>query len=522
MLSTSNGMSRRSFVGGSVATGSLLAMLPGAKVVYAQGQRILKARLARDITILDPGYMVGGAEIAVQYTVNPRLAHVVKDGDTFTWAPTEYMKSLTQDDPTTISFELLPGFMWTNGFGEFTAEDVKYSLERMLVSDWKDKWLALDSVELTGKYSGTIKLKHPSPAIWLTTIAAGAGCLVCKAATESVGGQYTTEIPASCGPYMIDKWTPKQKITFVRDPAWIGPEPEFDAVEYILVDDNTAAELAFEAGEVDITLVAVSSLPRYTQNPPPGVSVTVAGHLQYAWVGMNTEHPKLQDIRVRQAIQRAVDVDSIVEAAYFDNAPRSYGIVPPGVFGSRSSAGFSRDIDAAKALIAEAGAAGLELELKTLNQQDRLVAAQIIQANLAEIGITVKVIPLDSGPFWSLGRESKGDDWMDAQLWIMRFGGALDPADYFQWFTKEQIGNWNWERWTTDEFNTVYAALAQEADDSKRLGMITRLQEIMDESAAYVWLQHEPEAFVHRDTLDPVIVPTGEYDFRRFGGQQSG
>ena len=517
MLSKTNGMSRRGFVAGAIAATPALSMLAGAKVVHAQGNRVLKARLQRDITILDPGYMVGGSEIAVQYAVMPRLATIVKENDTFTWAPSEYMASLVQDDPTTISFELKPGFMWTNGFGEFTAEDVKYSLDRMLVSDYKDKWIALDSVELSGKYSGKILLKHPSPSIWLVTIAAGAGCLVCKAATESVGGKYTTEIPASCGPFMIENWTPKQKITFTRDPAWAGPEPEFDKVEYILVDDDTAAELAFEAGEVDITAVAVSSLPRYTQDPPPGTKVTVAGHLQYAWVGMNTEHPKLQDIRVRQAIQRAVDVDSIVEAAYFDNAPKSHGIVPPGVFGNRSAASFERDIAAAKALIDEAGATGLELELKTLNQQARLVAAQIIQANLAEIGVTVKIIPLDSGPFWSLGRESKGEEWRDAQMWIMRFGGALDPADYFQWFTREQIGNWNWERWTTDEFNEIYAALSQEADDDKRLGMISRLQEIMDESAAYVWLQHEPEAFVHRDTIEPAIVPTGEFDFRRFG-----
>ena len=491
-------------------------MLPGARVVHAQGARILKARLQRDIEILDPGYMVGGAEIAVQYTVMPRLAHVVSKDGNFTWAPSEYMASLTQDDATNISFELKPGFMWTNGFGEFTAEDVKYSLDRMLVSDWKDKWLALDSVELTGKYSGKIILKHAAPAIWLTTIAAGAGNLVCKAATESVGGQYTTEIPATCGPYVLTKWTPKQRLVFNRDPAWIGPEPDFDEVQYILVDDDTSAELAFEAGEVDITRVAVSSLPRYTQNPPPDTSVTVAGHLQYAWVGMNTEHPKLQNKKVRQAIQRAVDVDSIIQAAYFDNAPRAHGIVPPGVLGNRKDASFSYDPAAAKALMAESGVSGLELELKTLNQQSRIVSAQIIQANLAEIGITVKIIPLDSGPFWSLGRESKGDDWKDAQLWIMRFGGALDPADYFQWFTREQVGNWNWERWSSDEFEEIYKTLSSETDDTKRVGMIARLQEIMDESAGYVWLQHEPEAFVHRATLNPVIVPTGEYDFRRF------
>ena len=151
-----------------------------------------------------------------------------------------------------------------------------------------------------------------------------------------------------------------------------------------------------------------------------------------------------------------------------------------------------------------------------MNQQARLVAAQIIQANLGEIGLNVKVIPLDSGPFWSLGRESKGDDWKDAQLWIMRFGGALDPMDYFQWFTKEQIGNWNWERWTTPEFEELYQAMASETDDAKRIKTFLRMQEIMEETGAYVFLTHEPEAYLHRTSLNPVIVPTGEFDFRRF------
>ncbi len=105
---------------------------------------------------------------------------------------------------------------------------------------------------------------------------------------------------------------------------------------------------------------------------------------------------------------------------------------------------------------------------------------------------------------------------MDAQIWIMRFGGALDPLDYFQWFVSGQVGNWNWERWTSDEFDEIYQQLATETDDAGRMEMITRLQEIMDESAGYVWLQHEPEAFIHRASLNPVIVPTGEYDFRRF------
>ena len=170
---------------------------------------------------------------------------------------------------------------------------------------------------------------------------------------------------------------------------------------------------------------------------------------------MNTEHEKLQDIRVRQAIQRAVNVDQIQSVAFTDVAEKAHGLVPPGLVGNREAAGYPFDVEAAKALIEEAGVTDLSLDLVTLgDNRQRLLAAQIVQENLAQIGITVNVKPLDTGAFWELGREDRGDAWKDSQMWIMRFGGNVDPSDYFQWFTTDQKGNWNWERWTSEEFDT--------------------------------------------------------------------
>ena len=139
------------------------------------------------------------------------------------------------------------------------------------------------------------------------------------------------------------------------------------------------------------------------------VGITTAGELQYLWMGMNTEHPKLQDLKVRQAIQHAVDVESILQGAYSGTSTKSNGIVCPGLLGQRPNTNYSYDPAKAKALLDEAGVSGLELTLRTLNQQERMLTAQIIQANLAAVGITVKVLPVDSGPFWEMGMESKGD-----------------------------------------------------------------------------------------------------------------
>ena len=78
--------------------------------------------------------------------------------------------------------------------------------------------------------------------------------------------------------------------------------------------------------------------------------------------------------------------------------------------------------------VAAAGAEGRKLTLKTINQSDRVAACTIIQANLADIGLDVEVVPMDAGPFWNLGLESEGDEWKDLELWLMSYLDSPDPS----------------------------------------------------------------------------------------------
>ena len=219
---------------------------------------------------------------------------------------------------------------------------------------------------------------------------------------------------------------------------------------------------------------------------------------------------------MRKAIQHAVDVESILQGAYSGVTERAYGIIPPPLPGKRSTTGLDYNPEKARALLSEAGVSGLELDLKTFNEQARVLAAQIIQANLAAVGITAKVLPLDSGPFWDMGQESKGDAWKDLQLWLMRYGSEVDPFGPFQWFVRSQVGIWNWERWSDDEFEALYQQGLAETDPEKRHQIYIRMQEIMEATGAYVWITHDPEVFVHRTSLSPVITPDGNVLFRDF------
>jgi peptide/nickel transport system substrate-binding protein len=350
----------------------------------------------------------------------------------------------------------------------------------------------------------------------MVTLCHGPGAVLSEAAMKEVGERFTTKFPAICGPYQLEL-TPGQRALYTPNPDWTGPAPAYERVECPIITEVKAAELAFEAGELHCTEVGADTLARYSANMPEGAEITVGGELQYMWLGMNTDHPKLADKTVRRAIQHAVDVESILQGAYSGTTTRSYGIICPGLIGKRDSTRYYQyDPQKARDLLAEAGITGLDLTLRTLNTQERMLAAQIIQANLAGIGINVRVLPLDSGPFWEMGQESKGDTWQELELWLMRFGTTPDPYEATQWFTSDQVGIWNWERWTSEEFDSLYEEGIQETDPEKRHEIYVRMQEIMEETGAYVWINHEPEAFVHASDVVVNAAPSGELNYRRF------
>lgn len=507
-------LSRRGFLASGTALG--LLALGGSRPASAQTGTTLRLNLEGDNKILDPGYMIGGTEIEAQKQCLPFLAQYTRDSDTFSWEPTYFVTKLELRDPTHIDFTLTEGLTWTGGNGPFQASDVKYSYERMKGTDWGGYFEALDHVEVTGDLTGTLVLNKPFAPFFMVTLCHGPGAILSEKAMQAAGEKFTTQFPAVCGPYLYDN-VPGQSATFSPNPEWTGPKPGFEKVECRIITEPKAAELAYEAGELDCTGLSTDTMARYQKQMPANAEITTAGELQYMWMGMNTEHPKLTDIKVRQALQHAVDVDSIIAAAYSNIAAKSFGVVCPGLIGHRTATkSYSYDPEKARALLAEAGVAGLELSLRTLNTQEPMLAAQIIQANLAAIGVKLNVIPLDGGPFWEMGKEAAGDTWKDLQLWTIRFAGVPDPYEQTQWFTASQVGIWNWERWTDPEYDRLYAEGIAESDPDKRNAMYLQMQDIMEATGAYVWICHEPEAYVHPTDITINTAPSGELNYRRF------
>ncbi len=484
------------------------------RLAHGQERRVLRIAARNDFQSLDPAHSSTVAESDIQDSLFVRLVTYSYDGKAWE-TQLEAASSIEQVDPTHIKFALRPGIAWTNGFGQVSAEDVKYSFERIADpkngSPWRGDWDSLDHVEVTGEREGVIVLKRPFSPVWRTTLPWNAGSIVCKAAVEQAGGRFTTEPPAQCGPYLLKEWRPRQRTVLVRNPDWTGPRPEFDEVQIFPIDDRQVAEQGFLAGEFDFINVAPSSLPIYRANPPAGVTISPRPMVGMEWLGLNTEHPLFKDVRVRKAVARAIDVDAVVNAAYFGGAERATGVIASGLPGHRKASPYPpRDVEAARTLLNEAGVgSGFTTRLSIINGTDLLTMAQVIQANLAEVGITVEIDPLESGTFWTLGVEESGNTWKDLQMFIHRWGNGPDPSWATKFYTCDGVGEFNWERWCNDEYTKLNSEAMAETDDAKRAGLYERMATLLDESSAYILLTHGVQLLLYRDTIVPGVTPDG-------------
>src|SRR3954470_12787491 len=375
---------RRRFLAGTAA--STLAAAGPRAVRAADRRKVLRVRSYSDLAVLGPAYRRTGSDHDVFRCLLPALISYKPGADRWEWQ-LEAAEEIKQLDDTTIAFRLKPGWQWTGGFGELTAEDVKCSYERIAdpanESPYHDDWSALDHVEVTGPYTGTIHLKRYFAPLWSTTLPTGSGRIVCKRAVEALPEKtFATSVPATCGPYVLAEWQPKRRTVLRRNPDYKGPQPHFDEVRIHPIDDEEIAEVAYQGGVLDFTSIGLHTFAGYGGQAPAGSALVDKPSLAFNWVGMNVEHPKLRDERVRKAVQRAIDAEAAVDAAYFGRAARANGVVAPGLIGHRDRNLAGHDPAEAKRLLGEAGVKDLGLTMHLLNKTGHLAMARVIQEAL--------------------------------------------------------------------------------------------------------------------------------------------
>ena len=491
--------------------GLLVGMMAAPNFAWSADGDTLRIRVDSDIQVMDPKGIIGGLDEIMPRCTQISLIRLGDTRDGNKWEPWGAEK-IEWVAPNKIAFTLRDGLKWNNGFGPVTTEDVKYSYERIAGSDsaWAYQFEKLDHVEIIDARSGIIHLKEAYTPFWIVTLPYYGGHIVCKAAVEKVGGSYTTEIPAQCGPFLMDKWEQNQKMTLVANPDWNGPKSDFSKIEIYIVTDDQAAQLAYEADAFDFTKLAVGAAKQVKSAMPAGAKLIEAQSTRYVWLTINMNAEPLKDIKVRQAIQYAYDGDAVLQGASDGLTGRSAGVVQPGTsFAREKNKIATRDVEKAKALLAEAGASNLNLKLVALTDATSQAIAQIIQASLGEAGITVEIQPTEDAAYWALGDKTAGDAYKSLELALMNFAGGIDPTENLVWFRPDQIGVYNWSFFDSKEFEELYQQGLVEQEEAKRKSIFNRMEDLMEDSGGFIFICFEPYVAIHDANLQPVILADG-------------
>jgi len=212
-------------------------------------------------------------------------------------------------------------------------------------------------------------------------------------------------------------------------------------------------------------------------------------------------------------------VEAVVEATWFGLAKPAMGPVPRGMIGCRERTLIpaSGNLDKARALLRDAGVdTPLRLRLDVNSDAKELTAVQVMQWSLKKAGIVVDIHTHDSSTFLSLGNAGAGEQWQDIQLFMNSFIGGADPYYSLVWFTSQQLGQWNWERFSNEEFDRLNDVALATTKESERNRMYQRMQDIMEESGCYRFISNGVMPQIVRKTIRPAFSPDGYAVLRGF------
>ena len=179
---------------------------------------------------------------------------------------------------------------------------------------------------------------------------------------------------------------------------------------------------------------------------------------------------------------------TILQATTSGYSKQATGIVAPGLPGYREGAALVRDVAKARALLAEAGAEGLSVRLDYVNTTERSTAAQIMQANLAEVGITLELNGQDEGTFWNID-EAKA---ADLQLHLKAWTGNPDAFYTLQYFVADQVGVWNWEAFQDPAYESLLEKARGTMDEAARGEIYEQMQAMLEESGTFLYIAQDP------------------------------
>ncbi|MFJ7936635.1 ABC transporter substrate-binding protein [Sporosarcina sp. NPDC096371] len=455
-----------------------------------------------DSSSLDPSRVTEGETFKVTINLYETLLNF-GDEDTTTqpglateWEPSE--------DGLTYTFKLREGVKFHDGT-DFNAEAVVKNFDRWAGGDAEkfpyystmfggfkdDPERVIESVTAEGDYTVIFKLTR-AQAPFLKNLAMDMFAIASPTAFEKGDDQFEKN-PVGTGPFKFVNWKPNDSITIEKfDGYWDAELPKLNRIIFRSIPDNSARLNALMTGDVDLADGI---------NPSDGVAIEGNDTLQLferpsmnvGYLGMTVTRPPFDKKEVRQAINYAINKQDIVDAFFEGRADVAKNPMPPSISGYNDAIeGYDYNPEKAKELLAAAGLAdGFEMELWAMPvprpyMPDGKKVAEVIQKNLADVGITANIVSHEWATYLELA--SKGD----ADAFMLGWTGDNGDADNFIYalLDEDNIGSNNYTYYSNDALHDILIEAQTEVDEDKRIELYKQAQEIIHEDAPWVPLAH--------------------------------
>jgi len=420
-------------------------------------------------------------------------------------------------DGKTYTFFLRKGVKFHDGT-TFNAHAVKVNFDRVLFSNWDSSVKAylepvISRVEVVDDYTVMIELKEPY-APFLNILGVHSGLLASPKAIEDYGAEYAglDKAPIGTGPFKLVEWVKGERIVLQRFEDYWGGASQIDKITYLIVPEAGARIAMLETGEADIIIRVSPDNVEYLQGVPH-VKILKFPTNRVMHIALNMNHAPLDDVRVRRAINYAVDVEKIIEAILRGAGRIADCPVAPQTWGYNSIMTYEYSPNRAKELLAEAGyPEGFSLTLEAPKGRyvmDYLVA-QAVQADLKKVGIEADLKLWGDFPAYLsyIGSEERGD--------AMLLGWATSTLDadggMYQLLHPDRANKFaNAAGYANPEFGRLMNLARGELDPEKRLELYRQAEELVMKDAPWLFLYYQDVFLGVRDHIEGVIfMPSGQ------------
>ncbi|MGK4198268.1 glutathione ABC transporter substrate-binding protein [Fusobacterium sp. HC1336] len=333
-------------------------------------------------------------------------------------------ESWQQLDDRTMQFKLRKGIKFHNG-DDFTAEDVKFSFERMMNSPRIAFVLPpIERIDVVDDYTVNIVTKTPFGPLLAHLSHPALGMVSKKLLTENP--EALKEKPIGTGSYKFKEWIYGDKLVLEKNEDFYDKNER--GLKYIIFKNVVEASnraIVLETGEIDIA-TPISSVDEENIKNNPKLQLLTKPSISYTYIGMNMTKAPLNDIRVRKAINYAIDKQAIIDVILNGNGKIATSPIAPGVFGfTDKTKNYEYNVEKAKELMKEAGYEnGFTTSILVFSGEANTQTAEIVQAYLKEIGIDLKIEIVEVSAYWDMTERGVHN------LFLGSWGVVTGDADY--------------------------------------------------------------------------------------------